>query len=184
MKIYCPKCLNLFSFKPFVTSKEEKILKEKIKRLENKLKKYKKLSLKDFLTGLWNERKLKEDLKRYSEIQKRSKVKFTVALLDIDNFKKYNDENGHEYGDKILKKLADILQSSIRHYENVYRIGSGADEFVIILSHNNNHHSTIGRIRKKLNKENISCSIGYSNLNKNVLKVIDKKMYKKKKRKK
>ena len=153
-------------------------------KLEQELDRWKSLAMKDFLTGLWNERKLEEDLKRYTEIQKRSNIKFTVALLDIDNFKRINDTYGHEYGNKILKKVANILITSIRKYENVYRIGSGADEFVIILSHSNNPEKVINRIKKKLKRIKLSGSIGYDILRKNILTQIDRKMYNEKRKKK
>jgi len=155
-------------------------LEEEISYLKKEIKKYKKLSLIDTLTGLWNERKLKEDLKRYSELQERTKVKFTVALIDINNFKKYNDTYGHSHGNKILKKTSKIMKNSIRKYENVYRLGSGADEFVIIFSHSRKINKVIKRIKQELLEYNIYVSIGYNKLRKNVLKIIDKKMYKEK----
>jgi len=159
-------------------------LEAKVERLEAEVKKYKRLSLKDPLTNLWNERKLKEDLKRYVEIQKRSEIKFTVALIDIDNFKQYNDKYGHEYGNKILKQVAKVLKNSIRKYENVYRIGGGADEFIIILSHSNNPLFVIERIIDRLLKKDINCSIGYATLDKDILKTIDERMYDFKQKKK
>lgn len=153
-------------------------------RLEQELARWRSLAMRDSLTGLWNERKLEEDLKRYQEIQERSKVKFTVALIDINDFKQYNDKYGHEYGNKILKRTAKILQNSVRRYEKVYRLGGGADEFVLILSHSNNPLTVIERIIDRLCDEDINCSAGYSILNKKILKIIDKRMYEDKKRRK
>ncbi len=159
-------------------------LNKKIKNLEKKLKIWKLLAMRDSLTGLWNERKLKKDTKRYLEIQKRSKVKFIVALIDIDNFKQYNDKHGHEYGNKILIQTAKILQNSVRRYEKVYRLGGGADEFVLILSHSNNPLIVIERVIGRLCDKNINCSAGFGILDKKILEIIDKRMYNDKRRKK
>ena len=155
-------------------------LEKEIDQLEKEVKKYKRLSLIDNLTGLWNERKLKKDLKRYISIQYRDKINFTIALLDINNFKKINDKYGHEYGNKILKKVGAILKNSIRQYENVYRLGSGADEFIIILSHSHYPKLAIDRILKKLKSKKIYVSVGYDLLGKDLkctLRKIDKRMY-------
>lgn len=79
----------------------------------------------DELTGLFN-RKMFEN--RRSEL-----VGSDIAMLivDIDYFKKINDENGHEIGDKVLKKVADILQSCFRLEDSVCRIGG--DEFCVLM---------------------------------------------------
>ena len=53
------------------------------------------------------------------------------ALLDIDYFKKVNDEFGHVYGDEVLLRFAQILKQSFRHYDQIYRYGG--EEFCIIL---------------------------------------------------
>lgn len=162
-------------------NKKRKKYDEKYLKLKEELKKYKRWSLKDPLTALWNRRKLEQDLERYTEIQKRSNVSFTVVLIDIDNFKKYNDKYGHEYGDLILIKTAMVLQACTRKYEKAYRLSGGADEFILILSHTNKPNIVIKRIKKVLLKNNIKCSVGFDRLQENILKIVDKKMYEDKK---
>ena len=158
--------------------------KNKIRKLEKELKKYKKLSEQDDLTQVNNHRRLMKDLKRYLEIQKRHKIRFTIALFDIDDFKKYNDDFGHAKGDKILKKVANILRVNVRAYEKVYRCSGGGDEFIVIFSHTKNIKPMLKRIQRDLKKCNIQVSIGYANLSNNVLDIIDTKMYAEKNKKK
>jgi diguanylate cyclase (GGDEF)-like protein len=154
-----------------------KILLRKIKRLE-------KLSLYDDLTKLFCRRKLEEDLKRYCELNKRHHVNFDVVLIDIDNFKKINDTKGHKFGDKVLKQTAQILQNNIRQTDKAYRLSGGADEFIIIFSHHNfSVKSMMKRIKDKLKKIKVYISYGYFPICKNVLKIIDKKMYEEKRKK-
>ncbi len=157
--------------------------KDRIKKLEKEVRKYKQLSIHDPLTGLYNYRKLKQDLSRYLELQKRHKVNFVVALFDIDGFKLINDTYGHKKGDEALKLLAKVLKGNIRKYEKVYRYYQG-DEFILILSHTKNIKPVINRIRKELKRYNIKVSIGYDKLSKEVLDIIDKKMYTEKSKKK
>ena len=62
--------------------------------------------------------------RRYNEV-------FSVLLFDIDNFKNYNDNNGHPAGDELLKSLAEIVERSLRKSDFFARYGG--EEFVIIL---------------------------------------------------
>ena len=156
-----------------------KTQKDKIKYLEKQLKRYKSLSIHDPLTALFNRRKLEHDLERYLELQERHKVYFLIAMLDIDGFKKINDTKGHKEGDKILIKVAAILKKQVRKVDKVYRISG--DEFVIILSHCKKDKVT-KRIRRKLLKEGIRVSIGHNKLVKDVLEIVDRKMYEEKRK--
>jgi diguanylate cyclase (GGDEF)-like protein len=61
----------------------------------------------------------------------RSRSIFAVLFLDIDDFKAINDARGHEFGDDVLRSLAQTLESTVRGSDTVARIGG--DEFVIIL---------------------------------------------------
>lgn len=158
------------------------VKKERIKYLEKELRKYKKFSYRDSLTGLYNRRKLEDDITRYLELKNRFKISFVVMLLDIDNFKKVNDILGHKAGDKLLKKMARILRKSIRKYEKVYRISG--DEFVIIFSYHRKTKTLEKRIKESLIKADIEASIGYNSLQEDILEIVDKKMYENKRRKK
>lgn len=88
------------------------------------------LSVTDYLTGIYNRRylfdKLAEELNRSSRYQR----KLSLLMLDIDHFKNYNDNHGHQQGDYLLKELAQLLTRSIRQPDFVARYGG--EEFVVV----------------------------------------------------
>jgi len=126
------------------------------------LRKEKKQSLTDPLTSLPNRRLLLLKLKQEIERAKRYGSPLSILFLDINNFKIYNDQHGHHKGDKLLKKVADILKSRLRNVDTIAGLGTGADEFVIILPEDDyaNAYKTSKEIKKILRKENVSASIG------------------------
>ncbi|WLV24562.1 sensor domain-containing diguanylate cyclase [Aciduricibacillus chroicocephali] len=89
------------------------------------------LSKTDKLTGVPNRRYLEERL--YEEIEKfqRTKVPFSVLMIDIDHFKVVNDTHGHQVGDKVLAKLAHILKREMKRGDFTARYGG--EEFIMIL---------------------------------------------------
>lgn len=89
------------------------------------------LSLVDELTGLYNRRYLMESLAREMERARRSKEGFSLAMLDIDHFKSYNDTHGHQAGDELLRQLALVVQKNLRTTDIVCRYGG--EEFAVIL---------------------------------------------------
>ena len=153
-----------------------------IDKLRKELQRYKSLCMHDYLTGVFNRRKLEHDIERYLDLHKRYKINFLVVMIDLNNFKELNDTKGHKAGDRLLKKVGKILHTSIRKYEKIYRLGG--DEFIIIFSHCNSRNKLDKRIKEILAKNNISASVGKSKLRKDILEVIDKRMYEDKRRKK
>jgi len=92
----------------------------------------KELSITDPLTGLYNRRHINDRLKEEITRFKRYNHPFSFLMIDIDNFKAYNDAYGHIKGDQVLKSLADTIASSLRTIDIAGRFGG--DEFVVILS--------------------------------------------------
>jgi len=92
---------------------------------------YKKLSISDGLTGLYNNIYLKEYLEREVIRAERYKRDLSLIMMDIDNFKEFNDEEGHLVGDETLKVVAKALMSSTRNVDFVARYGG--EEFAIVL---------------------------------------------------
>jgi diguanylate cyclase (GGDEF)-like protein/PAS domain S-box-containing protein len=89
------------------------------------------LSRFDELTGLVNRRFFHEELDaRLESAQGRGK-RGTLIYVDLDNFKLVNDKQGHDKGDAVLRKLADILRGNTREYDLIGRLGG--DEFVMWL---------------------------------------------------
>ena len=86
----------------------------------------------DPLTGLYNRRQF--EILAYQGLQtaRRYNLPYSIAMLDIDFFKKVNDTYGHEAGDIVLKKLADILKDTLRKSDVIARYGG--EEFVVFLA--------------------------------------------------
>jgi two-component system, cell cycle response regulator len=85
----------------------------------------------DHLTGLWNRRMILEQLDRELNRVKREKRPLCVAMLDIDRFKRINDEHGHAAGDAVLRDTAAAISSQLREYDFVGRYGG--EEFILLL---------------------------------------------------
>jgi diguanylate cyclase len=85
----------------------------------------------DALTGVSNRRALDETLESMFAMMHRYEQPFSVTLLDIDHFKEINDEQGHLYGDRMLKSVARLLDDNVRDTDMVARYGG--EEFVIVM---------------------------------------------------
>jgi diguanylate cyclase (GGDEF)-like protein len=85
----------------------------------------------DPLTGLANQRQIHERLHQELERATRHGRPLTVAMLDLDQFKAYNDTCGHQAGDTLLRSIADVLRAELRASDLAGRYGG--DEFLLIL---------------------------------------------------
>lgn len=88
------------------------------------------LSQEDYLTSLYNRRRIAELLEDEIQRATRYKTSFCVILADVDHFKIVNDRFGHQTGDRVLTKIAEAIRSSVRATDSVGRWGG--EEFVII----------------------------------------------------
>ena len=84
----------------------------------------------DSLTGIYNRRFFSEFLQNEIAVSERYKKTFCLIMLDIDFFKKINDNYGHDIGDKILKELVEVIKKSIRKSDLFARVGG--EEFAVI----------------------------------------------------
>ncbi|MGB5260584.1 MAG: GGDEF domain-containing protein [Gammaproteobacteria bacterium] len=91
------------------------------------------LSNKDPLTGAWNRRFLKHHFDRFGEERHASGEPWHFAFVDVDDFKPMNDNCGHDYGDDVLRTLANVFAASIG--EHGYLVRMGGDEFAVLFSH-------------------------------------------------
>ncbi len=89
------------------------------------------LATTDSMTGLYNHRYFQDHMRRSIEQAARFKHKFSLVLIDIDFFKKFNDTYGHQAGDEVLRHVAQKLQKSVRTVDVVARYGG--EEMAIIL---------------------------------------------------
>jgi diguanylate cyclase (GGDEF)-like protein len=85
------------------------------------------LALTDEITGLWNQRKLSQDLEEKVAVQ----GSFSLLFIDIDFFKNVNDQFGHVHGSQLLIDMAAILRRELRGSDLIYRYGG--DEFIVLL---------------------------------------------------
>ncbi len=91
-----------------------------------------KLATTDGLTELYNHRFFQEKLKEHMKKADRTDAKFSIVLIDIDFFKKFNDTYGHQAGDEVLRQVARVLKRSVKSDDIVARYGG--EEMVLILA--------------------------------------------------
>ncbi|MGH7371896.1 MAG: GGDEF domain-containing protein, partial [Candidatus Methylomirabilales bacterium] len=101
------------------------------KTLSEKNRELERLSVTDGLTGLYNRSHLMQTLANETARAQRHRRPFSVLMIDIDHFKRYNDSFGHLAGDALLSKLASVFTKSIRTVE--YAARYGGEEFLIML---------------------------------------------------
>ncbi len=104
----------------------------------------------DDVTGLYNQRKLYKDLQSLVDKFQSEKDPFCVLFIDIDHFKRVNDNYGHLVGTKLLENVANDVKSLLRDSDYSYRYGG--DEFVVILTNSDGQSGKVvgERILKKI----------------------------------
>ena len=143
--------------------KERAIFAERNRALDalrESQKKYQELSITDGLTNLYNSRHFYQQLKNEIERSNRYQHPLTLLMLDVDDFKQFNDTFGHLEGDKVLVGLADVIQQSIRRIDSAYRYGG--EEFTVILPETDGTRGlhVAERIRSEFKKEVFSPAKG------------------------
>lgn len=108
------------------------------------------LATTDGLTELYNHRYFQEQMKRQIENSKRYENEFSLIILDIDFFKKFNDTFGHQAGDAVLRQVAQTLRKNVRATDIVCRYGG--EEMSIILPNTERDvaYSTAEKICKRV----------------------------------
>lgn len=114
----------------------------------------KKLSITDPLTGLFNRRYLEDRFSEEIHRSKRYNFVFSILMFDIDDFKLFNDTEGHLAGDNILKKIADTAHDCLRASDILSRFGG--EEFIVIMPQTTKEEAfeVAERIRKTI-KESV-----------------------------
>jgi diguanylate cyclase (GGDEF)-like protein len=110
-------------------------LLEQLKRANEELQEangaLKEMAVRDGLTSLYNHRYFQEALALELSRSKRYSKQCSVIFMDVDNFKVYNDTNGHPEGDRLLKTLSEIMMTQLRGSDLAARYGG--EEFVLLL---------------------------------------------------
>lgn len=145
----------------------------------------------DFLTGLYNRKKLEKYLEQRVSSRKRNSS-FSAIMIDLDDFKFINDNYGHDAGDSALHACAKLIKSCLKLNDFIARFGG--DEFFVILNLDDEIklEETVTRIKRHIDNYNqtsnlpykLSCSMGYGIFNPNsdsnmadFLKTLDSLMY-------
>ncbi len=159
---------------------EEKRLKEEAE-LANY---YKNLSHLDDLTGLYNFRYLMIVLKKEAKRHIRYNHTLTLAMLDLDNFKEYNDTRGHEAGNELLVNIAHIFRHNTRNCDMIFRYGG--EEFIIVFPETTQEEAEVVAQRIRVMVEaslDTTITIGLASLpkdttsSKELIDLADKAMY-------
>ena len=155
----------------------EKKVKERTKELHLSNEKFKKIAITDGLTKIYNRKYILEKLG--SEIEKSIRIheKPSIVMLDVDDFKRINDNYGHQIGDEVLKKISEVIKNSLRDIDLFGRYGG--EEFIIIIPETNIEKSfhIAERIREEVENiryanENIKTTISLG-----VVEVVDENQH-------
>ncbi|MDK2061759.1 sensor domain-containing diguanylate cyclase [Aliarcobacter butzleri] len=162
--------------------------------IKNYSKKIEYLLAYDTLTNIPNRRDFEERFKNQVLLKRRKEAEISVIFLDVDDFKRINDELGHQKGDLVLKRVANILSSGIRETDLLARWGG--EEFIIALIDSSLENSKIvcENLRKAIEEDielmeicsfNVTASFGLTMVKQletkeSVLIRVDEAMYKSK----
>jgi diguanylate cyclase (GGDEF)-like protein len=91
------------------------------------------LASRDPLTGVQNRMALESSLIREVDLAKRKSLPLSMLVIDIDHFKRFNDDFGHAFGDDVLQAVSQTVANTIRRSDLLFRFGG--EEFVVLTSH-------------------------------------------------
>lgn len=111
------------------------------------------LAVTDGLTGVFNHRRFQEALAQEAQRSARNQRKFSVMMVDVDHFKRFNDTLGHPAGDELLRNLARTLKRELRVTDLIARYGG--EEFAVILPDTDQDvaHAAAERLRAAVEKD-------------------------------
>jgi diguanylate cyclase (GGDEF)-like protein len=127
-------------------------LRENEQKLQELLEKFRELSVNDRLTDLYNQAHFFLLLNLQLERAKRYKNTFSLIIFDVDNFKDYNDTNGHIAGSEALHKIGGLMKKVFRSSDVLCRYGG--DEYVVILPNSDKVGAFLGAERIRETVEN------------------------------
>ena len=111
-------------------AEREQVLRQQV-HLKHALGQYREQAARDPLTGLLNRAALLDEATKYIKEGASNRIPLAVFFLDLDNFKRLNDEYGHERGDEVLRRVADAISGTLPNGALTGRYGG--EEFVVVL---------------------------------------------------
>lgn len=132
-------------------------LQEEIKRREHLELELKLQATTDPLTGLFNRRHYEAMFRREQDRLQRHGAPLSLCVVDLDYFKKINDEHGHDMGDEVLKHVSHLFVDTLRHSDIVGRFGG--EEFILLLPDTElaNALQVVERLRGQLQSTCVAC---------------------------
>ena len=115
----------------FALADRIRILRKEKEELALSQARYRQASLTDGLTGLFNRRYFEDTLERAVLQAERYHRSLSLLMMDVDDFKQFNDAHGHQAGDEVLERLADLMRTSARQTDAPCRYGG--EEFVLLM---------------------------------------------------
>jgi diguanylate cyclase (GGDEF)-like protein len=115
------------------------------------------MAITDELTSLYTRRYFHQSIEFLANLQNKP---FSLIMMDIDHFKKFNDTYGHSCGDKVLVLVSELMQKSLRDNDIAFRIGG--EEFAILCPGQNANDAKIPaeRLRRSISEYKISLASG------------------------
>jgi len=150
-----------YILKPIILKKLQTKLDFIIKQLNLKkdfIEQQKQLQLmafNDSLTGIYNRQRFNEELQREIKRFKRVNEPLSVVMLDIDDFKNFNDNYGHQIGDKVLVEITSLISKYIREVDIFARWGG--EEFILLLPNTRKDKALLVAESLRKRVENLRC---------------------------
>lgn len=148
--------LPVLIFTAYLISSWRKRLSTQRRELQQALDQVQQLATRDSLTGLYNRRHMQEKLAYAAQRYQRYGERFTVALIDLDHFKRINDEHGHLVGDQALMAFASAASMVLRDTDTLARWGG--EEFLFLMPNTSPQKAVIAldRVRDALVSVSVS----------------------------
>jgi diguanylate cyclase (GGDEF)-like protein len=126
------------------------ILAHLIASFKRSFERERELARTDYLTGAFNGRSFGEVAEAEISRARRHAHPFTVAYMDVDDFKLVNDRHGHSAGDRLLQSVADTIRKNVRDIDTVARLGG--DEFAVLMPETDEKaaRTVVCRVRRQL----------------------------------
>ncbi len=165
------------------------VLRSFVGEMEIAHEKMKDLAIRDYLTGMYNRRLFMTALEKEFYRSKRYKTPMALIMIDIDDFKEVNDKHGHQYGDRILQTVGEIIRRQSRDADVAARYGG--EEFIVLTHGTETEHASrlADRLRVAISESGVTVSCGvahYPNENSrfpdDLIRLSDEALYEAKKK--